>query len=451
MYKGRFILRFEDTDPRLKKSALEYYDQIREDLRWLGCEWDEEVIQSDRLAVYYDHAAKLISQGGAYVCQCSPESFRAHIAKSAACPHRNLGVNEQLGRWERMLGGGYAEGGAVVRVKTDLGHPNPAVRDWPALRIIDPAKHPHPRVGSKFRVWPLYNFAAGIDDHLLRVTHILRGKDHLTNTERQKYMYAHLGWEYPEAIHYGRLNLVEARLSKSQMMRELESGVYRSLSDPRLPTFAALRRRGIQAAAIQRMMWDIGPRPVDSSVSWEILYALNRKIVDPIAARYFFIKDPKPVEVSGLPESKYSATLTLHPGRRDSLTRTIGFESPSGVATLLLSGVDLELAHEGSELRLMDLFNIRFTRVSPEKTSAIRVSDPYEEARRAGMQLIHWLPKEQATTCEVSMPSGETAQGLVEKNITRVKVGEVVQFVRFGFARLDELSDSRVVAYFAHT
>ncbi len=96
-----------------------------------------------------------------------------------------------------MLSGGYAEGQAVVRVKTDIEHPNPAVRDWPALRIIDTKKYPHPRVGSKYIVWPLYNLAAGLDDHLMGMTHIIRGKEHYTNMVRQKYMYQHLGLGIP--------------------------------------------------------------------------------------------------------------------------------------------------------------------------------------------------------------------------------------------------------------
>ena len=168
---------------------MEFYDKIREDLKWLGCKVDEEYIQSDRLPIYYEYAEKLLRDGNAYVCTCIPDEFRKKTLQSEPCPCRSLPPTEHLERWKRMLNGGYAEGEAVVRVKTDLNHPNPAVRDWPALRIIDTKKYPHPRVGSKYRVWPLYNMAAGVDDHLLGITHIIRGKEHLTNGVRQEFMY----------------------------------------------------------------------------------------------------------------------------------------------------------------------------------------------------------------------------------------------------------------------
>ncbi len=186
MYKGIFYLRFEDTDSKTKKPKLEFYEAVRKDLRWLGCPWHAEFIQSDRLPIYYEYAEELIKKGNAYVCTCAREGFQEKSKTGKPCPCRELSTEENLVLWSQMLDGKYNEGEAVVRVKTDLGHPNPAVRDWPALRIIDTEKFPHPRVGSKYRVWPLYNFSTGIDDHLMGVTHIIRGKEHLTNQARQE-------------------------------------------------------------------------------------------------------------------------------------------------------------------------------------------------------------------------------------------------------------------------
>src|SRR5208337_322251 len=116
MYKGRFIVRFEDTDPRLKKAQLEYYDIIREDLRWLDCGWDEEAIQSDRIPNYYAVGKALVSKGHAYVCQCETERWRALVDAQTPCPDRELSVETQNSRWERMLDGSYKEGEAVFRV-----------------------------------------------------------------------------------------------------------------------------------------------------------------------------------------------------------------------------------------------------------------------------------------------------------------------------------------------
>ena len=211
-----------------------------------------------------------------------------------------------------MLNGGYTEGQAVVRVKTELEHPNPAVRDWPALRIIDTKKYPHPRVGSKYIVWPLYNLAAGLDDHLMGMTHIIRGKEHYTNMVRQKYMYKHLGWEYPEAIHYGRLKITGAFLSKSKIVAGIKEGTYAGFDDPRLGTFAALRKRGITPEAIKKMIIDVGIKSNDVTFSWENLYSYNRKILDASSNRYFFVSEPIELKVTQVPKT-FHAKLPLHP------------------------------------------------------------------------------------------------------------------------------------------
>ncbi|MEM3402834.1 MAG: glutamate--tRNA ligase, partial [Candidatus Hadarchaeales archaeon] len=194
-YGGKFILRFEDTNP--ENVLPEMYELIKRDLRWLGLSWDEEHVQSDRIQIYYDHAELLLKEGKAYVCTCPAEDFKFHRDRGEPCPCRDLSPSTNLERWRRMIAGDYNEGEAVVRIKTDLSHPNPAVREWPALRVV---KTPHPRVGKKFLVWPLYNFSVSIDDHLMGITHILRGKEHEVNEERQRTLYAHFGWEYPIAI-----------------------------------------------------------------------------------------------------------------------------------------------------------------------------------------------------------------------------------------------------------
>src|SRR2546427_11580450 len=149
MYKGRFLLRFDDTEPRLKKSALEYYDLIREGVRSLECQWDAEYIASDRIPLYYEYAEKVLKSGDAYICTCTPDNFRLNINAGRACQDRSKSPEQNLADWAKMLNGGFGEGDAVLRIKTDLAHPNPAGRDCSARRIIDPLKYPHPRIRSK--------------------------------------------------------------------------------------------------------------------------------------------------------------------------------------------------------------------------------------------------------------------------------------------------------------
>ncbi|MGC8997788.1 MAG: glutamate--tRNA ligase [Candidatus Bathyarchaeia archaeon] len=450
MYNGKFILRFEDTDPKLKRPVLEFYDRIREDLEWLGCKPDEEYIQSDRVPIYYEYAEKLLGDGNAYVCTCQPQAFREKVLAQKPCPCRNLPSEEHLERWNMMLEGKYKEGEAVVRIKTDLAHPNPAVRDWPALRVIDIEKYPHPRVGTKYRVWPLYNFACGLDDHLMDVTHIIRGKEHLTNMVRQEYMYKHLGWQYPEAIHYGRLKIKGAHLSKSKIVQGIRERLYKGWDDPRLATFAALRRRGITPEAIKKLIIDVGPKTSDVVLSWENLYAYNRKMLDPNVNRYFFVPNPIQLLVKNIPRT-FTVGLRLHPEypERGFKEYTIKPSEPNGEALFWISRMDLKVLSSGKIVRLMELFNIKIERVEAYCVEASFASESYEEAKRAEAPLIHWVPMGMDMPCQVVMPDATVAEGIAEKACKDLKPNDIVQFERFGFVRIDKVN-AKITAYYAH-
>ena len=448
MHQGLFYLRFEDTDPKLKRPALPFYDSIREDLIWLRCKWDAEFIQSDRLPIYYEHAERLLREGHAYVCTCRREEFRKRVTAQEPCPCRDRASDEHLSRWKRMLDGTYQEGKAVVRIKTDLGHPNPAVREWPALRIIDTRRYPHPRVGSQYRVWPLYNFACGIDDHLMGITHIIRGKEHLTNQVRQEYMYHHFGWEYPEAIHYGRLKITGALLSKSKIRQGMREGIFKSWDDPRLATFSALRRRGITPEAIQRLIIDVGPKTADVVLSWENLYAYNRKIIDPLANRYFFVHDPIQLTVRGVPHA-FTAKLPLHPDHPERGFRRFEIKPVEGEASFWVSSDDTDFLETGKVIRFMGLFNIQVEKVKGHWIEACFHSESYEEAKKANAPLIHWIPIGGGIPCEVVMPDNSVAKGIAEDNCKTLSVNDIIQFERFGFARVDQLN-KKLTAYFGH-
>jgi glutamyl-tRNA synthetase len=448
MYDGLFYLRFEDTDPKLKRPQLSFYDLIREDIKWLGCKWDAEFIQSDRLPIYYEHAEKLLANENAYVCTCKPQNFRNLILAKQACPCRNLPADEQLTRWKKMLDGTYLEGEAVVRVKTDLNHPNPAVRDWPALRIIDTERYPHPRVGSKYRVWPLYNFACGIDDHVLGITHIIRGKEHLTNQKRQEYMYRHFGWEYPEAIHYGRMKITGATLSKSKIVRGMRQGAFTGWDDPRLATFIALRKRGITPEAIRRLIMDVGPKPVDVVLSWENLYAHNRKIIDPVANRYFFVQDPKRMVVKN-PSRLVTAKIPLHPDHPEKGFRQLQVKPENKEVSLWISSNDMDILKKEKIVRLMGLFNVQIKNVTKGLIEASFHSESHEEARRLGAPLIHWIPADTGIPCEVVMPNATIVRGIAEDSCRKLRANDLIQFERFGFVRVENVN-WKIKVYYAH-
>jgi glutamyl-tRNA synthetase len=447
MYKGKFIVRFEDTDPRLKKAQLEFYDLIREDLRWLGCEWDEECIQSDRLPIYYDIGQTLLSKSAGYICECEPDRFREFIGAKTACPDRNLGVEKQLERWNKMLTGEYKEGQAVFRVKTDLDDPNPAIRDWPAFRVIDTDRNPHPRVGSKFKVWPLYNLASGVDDHLLGITHVIRGKEHLTNMARQIYMYDHLGWKYPDDLHYGRLKIEGMNLSKSKLMKAIDSGEYWGVDDPRLGTLAALRRRGYIAETIRKLMWDVGPKPVDVTISWDNINSQNRKLIDPTSHRYYYVPDPITAKVEGV-QKEFTVRAPLHPQHPEMGSRVLSVEPRNAVATVYLAGSDRQILESGKSVRLMGLFNFRPVKFADGQLIGEFLGDEIEGAENA--PILQWVPSEANVAVDVVMPDATIRKGLAETGLTSEPLGSIIQFVRFGFGRVDQVSADQATVYFAH-
>jgi len=450
IYNGKFILRFEDTDPKIKKPSLKFYDSIRQDLKWLGCKIDEEYIQSDRLPIYYEYTEQLIGDGNAYVCECVPEEFRKITIAKQACPCRDVPANEQLERWHQMLNGGYTEGQAVVRVKTELENPNPAVRDWPALRIIDTKKYPHPRVGSKYVVWPLYNLAAGLDDHLMGMTHIIRGKEHYTNMVRQKYMYAHLGWTYPEAIHYGRLKITGAFLSKSKIVQGVKEGLYTGYDDPRLGTFAALRKRGITPEAIKKMIIDVGTKSNDVTLSWDNLFSYNRKILDASSDRYFFVSQPVELNVLDVPKT-FQAKLPLHPEKPDRGFREYTVTPYSGdkVVSFWVSQKDAETMEPEKVVRFMELFNIKIKSKTETSITATFASESYEDVRKIKVQLMQWIPKGTEFSSQVVMPDASVVEGFAEADCKKLKPDAIIQFERFGFVRVNEVGE-KLVAYYTH-
>ncbi|MEM4508356.1 MAG: glutamate--tRNA ligase, partial [Archaeoglobaceae archaeon] len=162
-YRGKYILRFDDTDPKTKRPILEAYDWYIEDFEWLGYKPDEIIYASKRISLYYEYAKKLIELGGAYTCFCKKEEFKKYRDNGIPCPHRNSAVEDNLEVWEKMLEGAYKEGEVVLRIKTDITHKDPAVRDWVAFRII---YTPHPLVGDKYCVYPMLDFESAIEDYL---------------------------------------------------------------------------------------------------------------------------------------------------------------------------------------------------------------------------------------------------------------------------------------------
>jgi len=455
-YNGVFILRFEDTDPRIKKPLPEAYKAIREDLKWLGISWNEEYVQSLRMELYYNVAKELIARGGAYVDLCRREEFRKLKLERRPCPHRAQSSEESLELFDKMLSGYFTEGEAVMRVKTDLTSHDPSLIDWVAFRVVDTSRYPHPLTGDRYVVWPTYNFAAGVDDRLMGVTHILRGKEHAINTLKQLYVYRALGWEYPEVINLGRLRLEGMILSKSKIKEFLKKSSRVEVDDPRFGTLRSLRRRGILPEVVREIIMEVGVKGTDATISWENIASLNRKKIDPVSPRVMAVLDPVRVVIRGVPKELNLRVLKLsyHPSNTSLGSRTIDLGSDDQVEVFISREDYGTLSRDGS-LRLLEFCNIAVESAYREHVEARFVGSGVEQARKSGLKIVQWVPVASHAKLELLKPEKlklRVVRGIAEKVITEFPPGRLLQLVRIGFVKLEKVSEKRrqVRAIYVH-
>jgi len=426
-YKGKFILRIEDTDPR--NIEKDFYDMIKEDLLSVGIKWNKLVIESNNMKDYYKNAEKLLNAGKAYICLCPPETFRKLKDEKKECECRNSGSDENIKKWKKMLKGGYKEGEAVVRLKTDMNQPNPALRDPVLLRII---KAKHPLKGNKYKVWPVYNFANVIEDHESGITHVFRGKEHEHNTKIQERVYTALGWKPPHTINFGMIYLPGKKLHTRDIKQGIKERVYSGWDDPALPTIRALLRRGFQPETFRESAIACSLSKTDIVFNWESFETTNRKVLDPKANRYMVVFEPVKIFLKNYPKTDI-VRINLHPDFPKRGKKRIPLKS-----FVYISKIDFK-NFGGKEIRLKGLFNIKLVSNMGVYTGDEIVSD---------MPKIQWV-SEPNITVEVVKPEGKT-RGIGEPAMKKLKPGEVIQMERVGFARVDSKNSKRLTVYFAH-
>ena len=417
-YQGKIVLRFDDTDTKVKPPMVDAYDWIQEEFEWMSGKAADVVIKaSERMPIYLQHAEKMLIGGFGYVCKCTAEDFREFRVSKSDCPCRNKSVQENMDDWGKMNSGEIEEGGAVVRVKTGMDLPNPALRDWPALRI---QHSPHPIVGDMYKVWPLLDFQSAIEDHLQGVSHIIRGKDLMDSTRKQTILYEHFGWEYPEPLYWGRVKIHEfGGFSTSGMSSSIDSGKFSGWDDPRLPTLRALRRRGFDPGSLAELWGEVGLTQKDISISLKTLESFNSRIIDGDCERRVFVSSPKSLEFS----SKNIASRVMmarHPDGEIEGSRVweVGM-------TVSIQDSDFV---EG-KLRLKDFADIIISGSSATIESVDRSDD---------RKIVHWIPEKLALEAILSVPDGEEiseVKGVLEN--FELTEGEVYQLERVGFARFE--------------
>ena len=416
-YGGKFILRYSDTNPEtIDKDA---YKLILDDTNFLTNKGiDESVYQSDRLQLYYENALNLIKKRFAYVCTCNPESFKTYVDTGRACPCRNLSVREHLKRWKAMFSE-YKEGDAVLRIKTDLKAKNPALREWPAFRICETS---HPRKGTKFRVWPLMNFAVAIDDIDEGITHVIKGKDHIVNTERQKFIYDYLKVKQPVFIHIGKINFTGMKIKTREISQSIKDKQYKGWDDIRLPFIQSFKKRGFKPEAFHKFVENIGLSLVDKNISKEelmkLLDAFNKPLIEG-SSRYFFIHDPAEITIKNAPAKE--AKLPLHP-KLDK-----GFRKFNTSDKFYIEKDDYLNMKEGN-YRLMNLLNFK------KNDHIVFISEEFDP--KLETKMMHWLPFQKLPKIKILLEDGEYLEGISEPDIEKLKEGDEIQFERFGFCNL---------------
>ncbi|WP_436902772.1 glutamate--tRNA ligase [Halovenus halobia] len=437
LYDGSFICRFDDTDPETKRPDLDAYDQILDAIEYLGFEPDEVLLASDRVETYYDHARDLVDAGGAYTCSCPAEKFSELKNAGEPCPHRDKPVEQVHEEFTEMVDGEYESGEMVLRVKTDISHKNPALRDFVGFRMID-TPHPRPEA-SDYRCWPMLDFQSGIDDHLTGVTHIIRGIDLQDSAKKQRFVYDYFDWEYPEVIHWGHVQVdaYDVPMSTSTIAELIEDGELDGWDDPRAPTLASLRRRGIRGEALVEAMTGLGMSTSNVDLAMSTVYANNLQLIDDDTDRAFFVRngdDAVELSVSGGPTT---GSVPVHPDHEDRGTR----ELPATGGVFVESA---DLPAVGDRVWLKGYGCVRHT-----DDGFVYTDDSLDVTREEGVDIVHWVPADEAVPLRLRTPDGDVS-GYAEPGVADYDPDDLLQFERVGFARIDATGEE-YVAYYTHS
>ena len=439
MYGGKLVLRYDDTNP--EDTRLEYWAAIKVGLDWLGIEFDEIKNTSDDIGLLYDKCVEMIKKNYAYVCTCKRDTISKNRKEMVSCECSMGDVKQNEERWERMFKK-YKPGEAVVRFRGDMESKNTVMRD-PVLFRINDARHA--RLAEEHRVWPSYDIAVAVEDSTDGITHALRSKEYELRNELYHAILDALDMRHPKMLEFSRLEFKGMPVSKRILRPLIDEGKVSSYDDPRLPTLAALERRGITPEAIRKFTLSLSLTKADTLAPFDSLEAFNRKIVDENSIRLFMVKDPKTLTIRNLPNS--TVELPNHPSNKMG-TRKVMVED-----SVFLSSDDVKSLKIGDQLRLMGLGNVKITSVNSEITGEFTGDE-----RNVNFMKLQWVSQKNAHELKILIPqrlfvddkfneeSLEEIHVYVEPHYLELRNGEEIQFVRFGYCR----KDSSKQAIFTH-
>ena len=414
-FGGTCNLRFDDTNP--VKEDVEYVDSIMEDIHWLGFDWGDRLYYaSDYFPKLWDLAIRLIKEGKAYVDEQSSEEIARQkgtpTQPGIESPYRNRSVEENLDLFERMNKGEFEEGRFVLRAKIDMASPNMHFRDPIMYRII---KHPHHRTGTKWNVYPMYDFAHGQSDYFEGVTHSICTLEFEVHRPLYEYFVKELADDSycPRQIEFNRLNLTYTVMSKRKLLQLVKEGLVAGWDDPRMPTICGLRRRGYTPESIKNFIQKIGYTKYDGIISVSLLEHSIREDLNKTATRVSAVLNPVKLIITNYPENKVEYLETENnPEDPEAGTHQIPF-----TRVLYIERDDFmenppkkffRLAPD-QEVRLKSAYIIKCTGIKKDSDGNVEeIYCEYDPDTRSGMPgsmrkvkgTLHWVSAEYSSTAE---------------------------------------------------
>ena len=470
-FGGLCNLRFDDTNPT--KEETEYVESIREDVRWLGGDWqDREFYASNYFEKLYEYAEQLIKMGKAYVDDLSAEEIREYrgtlTEPGRESPYRNRSVEENLDLFRRMRAGEFPDGVRVLRAKIDMASPNLVMRD-PTLYRIRHAEH-H-RTGNVWCIYPMYDFTHCLSDSLEGITHSLCTLEFVNNRELYDWVLDTLGVYHPQQIEFARLNLTYTVLSKRKLIQLVKEGHVRGWDDPRMPTLSGLRRRGVPPSALREFCARIGLARADSIVDYSMLEFCIREHLNAGAPRAMAVLDPIKVVIENYPEGQVEEfEMPYHPEDPGYGSRKVPFSRELYIERDDFRQDPPKKFHRlfpGAEVRLRYAYFITCREAVLDEAGNVKeLRCVYDPQSRGGQSpdgrkfkgTIHWVSAAHALPAEVRLyeqlfavenpnaaPEGTTfldnlnpdsllmVCALLEPALADAEVGRTMQFERLGY------------------
>jgi glutaminyl-tRNA synthetase len=414
-YNGKTNLRFDDTNPT--KEDVEYVDSIKEDVRWLGFQWDGEYFASDYFQQLYDWAVQLVKDGKAYVCDLTQEQMSEYrgtpTRPGKESPYRNRSVEENLDLFQRMKNGEFPDGSRVLRAKIDLASPNMHMRDPIMYRILHAHHH---RTGDQWCIYPMYDYAHGESDSIEKITHSICTLEFEVHRPLYDWFVTQLGIHHPQQIEFARLNLSYTVMSKRKLLQLVQEKRVMGWDDPRMPTISGLRRRGYTPESLRMFAEKVGIAKRDNVIEVSFLEWCIREDLNKRAQRVMVVQNPLKVVITNYPEGVKEELDAINNPEDESMgvrkvpfSRELYIERDDFMENPPKKFFRLS---PGTEVRLRYAYFITCQEViKDENDEIVELRCTYDPASRGGnspdgrkvKSTIHWVSAQHALDVEVRL------------------------------------------------